>query len=60
MSAAEHEGGTEHHSVHWGVKDVATLVLEDNMGNTYEFYTFQVCGGHVVFYVYTVLGGRHV
>ena len=30
-----------HHSLHMGVNDVATLVLEDNQGNTYDFYTFQ-------------------
>lgn len=52
---ADEEGGTEtaaadgvvsegppHHSFHLGVNDVATLVLEDNLGNTYDFYTFQV------------------
>lgn len=32
-----------HHSLHMGVNDVATLVLEDNQGITYDFYTFQVC-----------------
>ena len=31
-----------HHSLHMGVNDVATLVLEDNQGRTYDFYTFQV------------------
>lgn len=38
-------GGAQHphHSLHMGVNDVATLVLEDNQGNTYDFYTFQVC-----------------
>lgn len=38
------EGGRSraHHSLHMGVNDVATLVLEDNEGITYDFYTFQV------------------
>lgn len=31
-----------HHSLHRGVNDVATLVLEDNQGITYDFYAFQV------------------
>ncbi|CAM9891788.1 unnamed protein product, partial [Laminaria digitata] len=43
----EGEGGEDgmsraHHSLHMGVNDVATLVLEDNQGFTYDFYTFQV------------------
>lgn len=38
------EGGGvhPHHSLNMGVNDVATLVLEDNQGITYDFYTFQV------------------
>lgn len=42
----ETSGGVQHphHSLHMGVNDVATLVLEDNQGITYDFYTFQVWG----------------
>ncbi|CAM9576213.1 unnamed protein product [Ectocarpus fasciculatus] len=44
----QERGGSEgggvhpHHSLNMGVNDVATLVLEDNQGITYDFYTFQV------------------
>ena len=38
----EERRGTAHHAMHMGVNDVATLVLEDNQGITYDFYTFQV------------------
>lgn len=38
-------GQRAHHSMHRGMNDVATLVLEDNQGRTYDFYTFQVQQG---------------
>lgn len=38
----EERQGAAHYGIHMGVNDVATLVLEDNQGITYDFYTFQV------------------
>lgn len=59
VEGEEERQGAAHYGMHMGVNDVATLVLEDNQGITYDFYTFQVTFRYITVNVF-VLSTGHV